>query len=98
MIFFSFFTIHYVTHDNLNILLITPLCLVQGVLHFMSIGKRRMERALHKCALVMDGVLVAVVIVRLVFPAFLIQNIWAPAVTAFLLYTAEALPLLVKRK
>lgn len=98
LIFFSFFTIHYVTHDNLNILLITPLCLVQGVLHFMSIGKRRMERALHKCALVMDGVLVAVVIVRLVFPAFLIQNIWAPAVTAFLLYTAEALPLLVKRK
>lgn len=98
LIFFSFFTIHYVTHDNLNILIITPLCLVEGVLHFMSIGKKRRKKALGMCALVMDGVLIALVIVRIAFSAFLIQNIWAPAVTVFLLYTAEALPLLIKRK
>ncbi len=98
LIFFSFFTIHYVTHDNLNILIITPLCILQGVLHFMSIGKKRREKSLIRCALVMDGILAAVVIVRLVFSAFLIQNIWATAVTAFLLYTAEALPLFIRRK
>ena len=98
LIFFEFFTIHYVTHDNLNILIITPLCLVQGVLHFMSVGRRRREKSLQRCALVMDAVLIAVIIVRLVLSAVLIQNIWAPAVTALLLYTAEALPFLVKRK
>ena len=98
LIFFEFFTIHYVTHDNLNILIITPLCLVQGVLHFMSVGRRRREKSLQRYALVMDAVLIAVIIVRLVLSAVLIQNIWAPAVTALLLYTAEALPFLVKRK
>ena len=98
LIFFEFFTIHYVTHDNLNILIITPLCLVQGVLHFMSVGRRRREKSLQRCALVMDAVLIAVIIVRLVLSAVLIQNIWAPAVTALLLYTAEALPFVVKRK
>ena len=98
LIFFEFFTIHYVTHDNLNILIITPLCLVQGVLHFMSVGRRRREKSLQRCALVMDAVLIVVIIVRLVLSAVLIQNIWAPAVTALLLYTAEALPFLVKRK
>ena len=98
LIFFEFFTIHYVTHDNLNILIITPLCLVQGVLHFMSVGRRRREKSLQRYALVMDAVLIAVIIVRLVLSAVLIQNIWAPAVTALLLYTAEALPFPVKRK
>ncbi len=98
LIFFEFFTIHYVTHDNLNILIITPLCLMQGVLHFMSVGKRRREKSLQRCALVMNAVLACVIIVRLLFSAVLIQDIWAPAVTALVLYTAEALPLLVKRK
>ena len=98
LIFFEFFTIHYVTHDNLNILIITPLCLVEGVLHFMSAGRRRREKAVSKCALVMDAVLVAVVIVRLIFSALLIQNIWAPAVTALALYSAEALPFFIRKK
>ena len=98
LIFFEFFTIHYVTHDNLNILIITPLCLVSAVLHFGSIGRKRKERKISLLSLVMLGLLLVVIVLRLVLPSFFIQDIWAPALTALLLYSAEALPYLVKKR
>ncbi len=98
LIFFEFFTIHYVTHDNLNILILTPLCLVSAVLHFMSIGKRRRERKISLLSLVMLGLLAVVIVLKLILPSFFIQDIWAPALPALLLYSAEALVYLLKKR
>ena len=98
LVFFEFFTIHYVTHDNLNILIITPLCLVSSILHFMSIGRRRKERKISLLSLVMLGILLFVIILKLILPSHFIQNIWAPALTALMLYSAEALPCIVKKR
>ncbi len=98
LLFFEFFTIHYVTHGNLNILIISPLTLYPAILHFMNLGKRRRTEKSAVSGLLMLSILVLTVAVRILLSSVLIQNIWAPAVTAGMLYASEALPLFVKRK
>ncbi len=101
LIFFELFTIHYVTHSNLNVFLISPVCLVSAVLHFASLKKKRERNARKKIAvtgLVMLLMCLVVIALRLILSSVLIQKIWAPAVTAVILYSAEALPCFLKRK
>lgn len=98
LLFFELFTIHYVTHGNLNIFLISPLCLYVGILHFKSLSKKgRKEKKIQYTGIAMLSLSLLTVIIRLTFSSLLIQNIWAPAATAVILYTAEALPILKRR-
>jgi hypothetical protein len=71
---------------------------VSAVLHFSSIGRKRKERKISLLSLVMLGLLLGVIVLKLVLPSFFIQDIWAPALTALMLYSAEALPYLVKKR
>ncbi len=95
--FLAFFTIHNVTHNNLNIALISPLCLVAGVLHFMSLSKSgRKEKPLCFVNAVMFLFALLTVLIRLIFNTVLIQSIWATAIVALILYASEALPYIIK--
>ncbi len=108
LIFFELFTIHYVTHSNLNVFIITPLCIVSAILHFASLGcshkgrhnekEGRIRNSLGKTGIVMLSISSLTVLTRLIFSSILIQNIWAPAITAILLYFAEALPFFIRKK
>ncbi len=97
--FLAFFTIHNVTHNNLHILIISPICIVAGVLHFMSLSKKgRKDKALAWINGIMFALALLTVIVRLIFSSVLIQNIWATLVVALILYASEVIPYVVKRK
>lgn len=97
--FLAFFTIHNVTHNNLHILIISPICIVAGVLHFMSLSKKgRRDKALAWVNGIMFALVLLTVIVRLIFSSVLIQNIWATTVVALILYASEVVPYVVKRK
>lgn len=99
LIFFSLFTIHDVTHDNVHILLISPLCLVSSILHFSSLGKKgRKEKKTASAGLVMLIVSLLCAAFKIIFPGILIQNIWATALLVLPLYLAEALPLFIKKR
>ncbi len=97
--FLAFFTIHNVTHNNLHILIISPICIVAGVLHFMSLSKKgRRDKALAWVNGIMFALVLLTVIVRLIFSSVLIQNIWATAIVALILYASEVISYVVKRK
>ncbi len=97
--FLAFFTIHNVTHNNLHILIISPICIVAGVLHFMSLSKKgRRDKALAWVNGIMFALALLTVIVRLILSSVLIQNIWATAIVALILYASEVVPYVVKRK
>ncbi len=108
LIFFELFTIHYVTHSNLNVFIITPLCIISAILHFASLGcshkgernmkEERIRKNISRTGIIMLSVSVLTVLLRLILSSILIQNIWAPAITAILLYSAEALPFFLKRE
>ncbi len=98
LLFFECFTIHYVTHNNLNILLISPLTIYMAVLHFKSLSKNgRKEKRIAHLSLIMLTLSLLTIVLRLTLSSILIQNIWAPAVVVLILYTAEALPLLIEK-
>ena len=98
LLFLSLFTIHYVTHSNLNIFIISPLVLISSFFHFASLGKERKEKQIAIVNTVMLVILILTVLVRLLFSSLLIQNIWAPTIVGFFLYAAEALPYMIKKK
>ncbi len=97
--FLAFFTIHNVTHNNLHILIISPICIVAGVLHFMSLSKKgRRDKPLAWVNGIMLILAILTVIIRLILSSVLIQNIWATLVVALILYASEVVPYVVKRK
>lgn len=98
LLFLSLFTIHYVTHSNLNIFIISPLVLISSFFHFASLRKERKEKQIAIVNTVMLIILILTVLVRLLFSSLLIQNIWAPTIVGFFLYAAEALPYMIKKK
>lgn len=96
LIFLSFFTIHNVTKNNLNFLIISPLTFFSFLFHLLSIGKNRKEKALFITSLVSLSMVLITVLIRLIFSSILIQNIWAPACLMIIIYLAEALIYLKK--
>lgn len=96
LIFLSFFTIHNVTKNNLNFLIISPLTFFSFLFHALSIGKNRKEKALFITSIISLSVVLIIVLIRLILSSVLIQNIWAPACTMIILYLAEALSYLKK--
>lgn len=91
LIFLSLFTIHNVTHNNLNVLIISPLCLLSGILHLSILGGEKYRSSLVKVNMVMLALVILTVLARLVLSHLLIQNIWAPVIVALPLYITEAL-------
>ena len=97
--FLAFFTIHNVTHNNMHILIISPICIVAGVLHFVSLSKKgRREKAIILVNGIMFTLALLTVAARLILSSILIQNIWATATVALILYSSEVIPYVVKKR
>lgn len=94
--FMMFFTIHYVTHGNINILIFSPLTIVPAVCHFRSMGKKRTEDALFKISLFFQFVTGIVLLLNLLLPS-IIQDSISVFLPALFLYPAETIAILWKR-
>ena len=97
LIFFMAFTIHKVTYGNINVLIISPLCLAASVLHFSSLGKKRREKWMGINLMVMVFLLLLSVILRF-FPAFSVQDSLSVYIPAAMLYLSEGAASLIRRK
>lgn len=95
--FMMFFTIHNVTHGNLNLLVFSPLTMLPAVCHFRSMGKKNAEGLLFYTSLCFLVVTMFMVLLNLMVPS-IIQDSTSVYLPAILLYGAETACYLLKKK
>ena len=88
LVFFALFTIHTVTYGNINVFIISPLAFVSSVAHFLSLGKRRRNKAIGISSAIMGAMALVTLQVRILVPS-VIQDSISVFIPALMLYLSE---------
>ena len=98
LVFFALFTIHTVTYGNINVFIISPLAFVSSVAHFLSLGKRRRNKAIGISSAIMGAMALVTLQVRILVPS-VIQDSISVFIPALMLYLSElVVSLLLSRR
>ena len=97
LLFFMNFTIHRVTYGNINWMILSPLALLSSTLHFMSLGKKRREKAIAANTFLMLLLALSSAALKLI-PAFSLQDSLSVFIPALMLYMSEIAVFLIRNR
>ena len=98
LLFLMCASIHDVTYLNENVLILSPLLLVLGIMHIAAIGKKEKRKGLRILSKILLIFTFLIFFLKISFMSVLIQENLEYYILALLLYSAELLPEHIRRK
>ena len=98
LLFLMCASIHDVTYLNENILILSPLLLVLGIMHIAALGKKEKRKGLRILSKILLIFTFLIFFLKISFMSVLIQENLEYYILALLLYSAELLPEHIRRK
>lgn len=92
LLFLMVASIHNVTYLNENVVILSPMLLVMGILHLTSLGKKEKRKGLKSIALLSLLATILMILIKIILMEFFIQENLEYYLLALLLYSVELIP------
>lgn len=98
LLFLMVASIHNVTYLNENVVVISPLTLILGILHLVALGRKERRKGLRKLSLICLIATTLMFFIKIIMMEFFVQENIEYYVLALVLYSVELMPTIKKKQ